>query len=72
MLIFTSCIHGFMSNLIKKSWTDSTTDIFLPDSMVKAGFPSVAKLVSNLINRSEKTKSSCDKGRKVPIKIGNR
>ena len=24
MLIFTRCIHGFMSNLIKKSWTDST------------------------------------------------
>ena len=23
MLIFTRCIHGFMSNLIKKSWTDS-------------------------------------------------
>ena len=24
MLISTRCIHGFMSNLIKKSWTDST------------------------------------------------
>ena len=23
MLIFTRCIHGFMSNLLKKSWTDS-------------------------------------------------
>ena len=23
MLISTRCIHGFMSNLIKKSWTDS-------------------------------------------------
>ena len=23
MLITTRCIHGFMSNLIKKSWTDS-------------------------------------------------
>ena len=25
MLISTRCIHGFMSNLIKKSWTDSST-----------------------------------------------
>ena len=25
MLISSRCIHGFMSNLIKKSWTDSTT-----------------------------------------------
>ena len=24
MLIFTRCIHGFMSKLIKKSWTDSS------------------------------------------------
>ena len=24
MLVSTRCIHGFMSNLIKKSWTDST------------------------------------------------
>ena len=24
VLISTRCIHGFMSNLIKKSWTDST------------------------------------------------
>ena len=24
MFISTRCIHGFMSNLIKKSWTDST------------------------------------------------
>ena len=23
MLISTKCMHGFMSNLIKKSWTDS-------------------------------------------------
>ena len=23
MLIFTGCIHGFMSNMIKKSWTVS-------------------------------------------------
>ena len=24
MLISTRCIHGFISNLIKKSWTDSS------------------------------------------------
>ena len=29
MLIFTRCIHGFMSNLIKKSWTDSIWDAIL-------------------------------------------
>ena len=28
MLIATRCIHGFMSNLIKKSWTDSIKDLF--------------------------------------------
>ena len=26
MLIFTKCTHGFMSNLIKNSWTDSKND----------------------------------------------
>ena len=37
MLISTRCIHGFMSNLIKKSWTDSSAEsakIFL-NSFVK-------------------------------------
>ena len=29
MLISTRCIHGFMSNLIKKIWTDSTLKLFL-------------------------------------------
>ena len=29
VLISTRCIHGFMSNLIKKSWTDSTQKILL-------------------------------------------
>ena len=27
MHVSTRCIHGFMSNLIKKSWTDSNTYI---------------------------------------------
>ena len=27
-LISTRCIHGFMSNLIKKSWTDSKQELF--------------------------------------------
>ena len=36
MLIFTRCIHGFMSNLIKKSWTDST-----PYLWAMAGLPCV-------------------------------
>ena len=29
MLISTRCMHGFMSNLIKKSWTDSTAEASL-------------------------------------------
>ena len=29
ILIFTRCKHGFMSNLIKKSWTDSNENVFL-------------------------------------------
>ena len=29
MLISTRCIHGFMSNLIKKSWTDSIAELSL-------------------------------------------
>ena len=28
MLISTRCIHGFMSNLIKKSWTDSSVRLY--------------------------------------------
>ena len=27
MFISTRCIHGFMSNLIKKSWTDSAGEV---------------------------------------------
>ena len=26
MLIYTRCIYGFMSNLIKESWTDSNSE----------------------------------------------
>ena len=43
MLISTRCIHGFMSKLIKKSWTDSNTDVTL--SKDKASWPLVAKLL---------------------------
>ena len=35
MLTSTTCIYGFMSNLIKKSWTDSSLAIF----GLKAGLP---------------------------------
>ena len=31
MLISTRCLHGFVSNLIKKSWTDSSLYVYLCD-----------------------------------------
>ena len=34
MLVSTRCIHGFMSNLIKKSWTDC-----MPQVQLKGVFP---------------------------------
>ena len=43
MLISTRCIHGFMSNLIKKSWTDSIDKL---DSIVHWQC-AVAVVVSN-------------------------
>ena len=37
MLISTRCIHGFMSNLIKKSWTDSNPQCRIFQSLLCNG-----------------------------------
>ena len=38
MLVSTICIHGFMSNFIKKSSTDSTGAVFIWESKFTIGF----------------------------------
>ena len=43
MLISTRCIHGFMSNLIKKSWTDSMFHRQLNQHMTK-NFDNILRL----------------------------
>ena len=43
MLVSTICIHGFMSNLIKKSSTDSTGAVFIWKSKFTIGFGNLWK-----------------------------
>ena len=53
--ISTKCIHGFMSNLIKKSWTDSNAKVTIERQSTER---------VTLINLGNKTGAKCTMGKK--------